>query len=324
MLVVILDNIIFLLAVFTMPFINVSLEYYTLIYLLSNLPGFILILILLHKKFNFRILFSIQNCKWLIYQSYPLFLYVFISNLFQQLDVIFLKYMKDEYTTGIYAVALRLSMPFSIIPSALITTLFPIIVSKYSIGNEKLNFIVKLSFKLLFLSAFSIAAIFTFKAEEITVLIFGEKYFSAGLISSILLWSQIFLFINFFALDLFTAFNYQKYTSRYSFVLISSNILLLLLLVPSLSATGASLAKILSSSIGFIYILFTLRKLKIKFNFITLKLFALFIMLIVIFYLSSKFSLLIYLIIVLTVSIISILFFKIFSKTEIRFILNSK
>lgn len=323
MLVVIMDNMIFLVAVVTMPYLNVSLEYYAIIYVISNLPGFILMIILLWNKFNFRIIFSLKNIRWLIHQSYPLLIYVFISNLFQQLDIILLKYFKDEYYSGIYAVALRLTMPFSIIPSALVTTLFPIIVSKYLIGDEKLNFIIKLSFKLLFILAFFISAIFSFKAEEITILFFGDKYAATGLLATILMWSQIFFFFNFFAIDLFTAFNYQKYTSVYSFILLISNIILLLILVQPFSALGAAIAKILSSFLGFVYIIFLMTKLKIKFNFLNFRLLILCVINLIIFSLISKLNLFLYLSVAITITGLSVLYFGIFSKSELKYFYDS-
>ena len=268
---IMLDNFVFLLLILFTPFFQASIYYVVTAYVISNIPGFFFVLNKLHKNYNYRFHFSLANWKWLIKESGPLITYVIILSIFQQVDLLILKYMDSEFATGIYSVALRLTLPLMIIPSAIASTIFPTLVKNVT-SNEKQNIkINKFIYKLLFFSAFVITILFSLKAKIIITLIFGPKYSEAYLPMIFLLVTQIFLFYNFHTINLMTAYNRQKKIIIYVSAIMILNLILNLILIPLYSYTGAGLSKLIAIAAGTFILSIIVTKEGLNFNFFNFK-----------------------------------------------------
>lgn len=314
-----IDNLFLLIGIYLLIISKISIFTFTLIYVFSNLPGFILQMLFLFKKFNYKFKFDNKNWNWLFKQSIPIGGLVILMSIFQQIDLIILNYVNSAYDAGIYSIALRLSMPLNIIPSSIVTTVFPIIVSKLN-DNLETTSINKFIFKLLFLISFLIAVVFSFKSTEYISFIFGKDYILSSFSSNLLLISQIFLFFNFFALDLLTAHNKQNYNFLYSSVLVFFNVSFAIFLIPAYDHNGAAIAKILTSVIGFIFLVFIMMKSKIGFNFFNVRVVIWGISIIIILYFISEFNIFFYTIIVFPIVIVLTILIKFFSDNEINLI----
>ena len=193
--IIFIDNLIFLIMVVLFPIVGGGLNYIIIAYVISNLPGFLILLFYLKKNFGYSFRFEFYNWKWLIKEAAPLYGYLILFAFFQQSDVLLLKFLDSDYSAGLYSVALRLTIPFGIIPFALITTIYPTFVTRV---KEKMDFniVINLTYKVLILLAISISILFLFKSTEIISLIFGADYSKASIPTVILFFSQIFLFFN--------------------------------------------------------------------------------------------------------------------------------
>jgi O-antigen/teichoic acid export membrane protein len=320
MLLNVLDNLLLLIGVFIMPYLNLGIIYFTTIYLLSNLPGFIFILILLHKNFSIKFKFVLMNFMWLVKESVPLAGFVIFTVIFQQIDTIIIKYSKTAFDAGIFSAAIRLTNPLNIIPSTIVTAFFPFIVNK-EIQKSKKDFVIKLLYKLLFLTSLIIAVVSSFKIHDFTVLIFGQNYYQASYPALLLFWSQIFLFFNFFSLDLLTANNLQKWNFIYAFTIVIINICLDIILIPLYSFTGASIAKLVASIVGTTFLSFILVKAGINFKCINIPVLGFISSVIGLFYLISLLPLYIYLLVGIPVFILLLFVFRLFDVEELKTIL---
>ncbi len=271
MIVVVLDNLIFLIMVILLPMLHMGLSYLVISYVASNIPGFLIIIYLSYKKFSYRIKFSFVKAKWLIKESAPLMGYVILIAVFQQIDILLLKNLDSTYSTGIYAIATRMAIPFNIIPYALITTFFPIIVKNIKGHDEKNSELMRFIFKILFFVSFLLALICSFKAEGIVVAIFGIKYQKSYMPMILLFWSQIFLFYNFFAVDLFTAYNKQKFNFIYGIVIVLIDLIISIILIPKFSYNGVGIAKLISTFIGAFFFYIVGNRVNINMKFINIK-----------------------------------------------------
>ncbi len=292
----VLDSSLLLIGVLLIPYLKFGIVYFTLIYLLSNLPGFIFLIISLYNNFTIKIKLRLTKVGWLLKESIPLAGFVILAVIFQQIDIIIIKYSKTSYDAGIFSAAARLTIPLNIIPSTFITVIFPFIVKESNPESRK-GAIIKLLYKLLFLISFIIAIVFSFKIEDFTILIFGRDYLEASLPASLLFWSQLFLFFNFFSLDLLTAKNLQSWNFFYALIIVIINISLDIILIPFYSYTGASIAKLVSSILGTAFLLYVLRKAEIDYNFFKLPILGFICLLIIIFYLMAALPFYLYLII---------------------------
>lgn len=254
-----LDNLILLGLIFFIPSAPDPVLYFVIIYSVSNVPGFFLMFYFLYKKFGYRYKFSLTQATWILKESLPLFGFVILTTVFLQIDVVILSYFKGNYDVGIYSAGVRLTMPLSIIPGAIVTTVFPILVKRLT-DKANTEFITNLVIKLLFFIAFILAAVFSFGSKEIVTIIFGQEYSSSALSASILYWCQIFLFFTHYSLNVLIADNRQHYNFLYSIVQVTANLIFAFLLIPNYSFVGAAIAKLIASFVSFVFILYALNK----------------------------------------------------------------
>ena len=266
-----IDSIFLLVFVFVMPYVGGGLEYLVIVYVAANIPGFILLIIFLSKKYKYRFSFSFKHGYWLVKESIPLFGTVILTTAFQQLDVLLLRSLDSEYSVGLYSAALRLTVPLSIIPQALITTIFPLIVRGREMGSASTMPTTRLVYKILFLFSFAISFIITFKAEHIIRLIFGGEYANAYLPMTILFWSILFTYFNTFTLNLLTVYNKQKYNFFATLLIVAVQILLVVILTPIYSYSGVAVARVAAGAAGTIFFIFILRGIGIQFNFFSIR-----------------------------------------------------
>lgn len=266
-----IDSIFLLVFVFLMPYVGGGLEYLVIVYVAANIPGFLLLIIFLSKKYKYRFSFSFKHGYWLVKESIPLFGTVILTTSFQQLDVLLLRSLDSEYSVGLYSAALRLTVPLSIIPQALITTIFPLIVRGREMGSTSTMPATRLVYKILFLFSFAISFIITFKAEQIISLIFGGEYANAYLPMTILFWSILFTYFNTFTLNLLTVYNKQKYNFFGTLLIVVVQIILVVLLTPIYSYSGVAVARVAAGAAGTIFFIFILRGIGIQFNFFSIR-----------------------------------------------------
>lgn len=263
MLLAILDNFVLLVLILFIPIMSDPVLYFVIVYALSNIPGFVLSFYYLRKKFGYKFEFTLEKGWWLLKESLPLFGFVVLTNIFLQIDVVILDSFKGHYDVGIYSAGARLTMPLSIIPGAIVTTVFPILVKRLK-ENENTDFINNMVIKLLYFISFVIAAVFTFESNTLVTIIFGSQYSATAYSAAILYWCQIFLFFAFYSLSVLIADNKQHYNFIYAGIQAGVNVLFCLLLIPKYSYVGASIAKLLASFISFVFIMFALTKFGFK------------------------------------------------------------
>lgn len=317
MAVLIFDNILFLILVFVMKSLDQGLMFFVISYFAANIPGFLIILFFLKKKFNFKFNFSFDKRFWLIKQSIPLYIFILLISLFQQLDSILIKNLDGLSAAGIYSAAIRLTMPLQFIITPIVITAFPIISRNFKKNPGQNELITVIIFKFIFFISFLIAVFGSFKSSDIILLIFGEEYKSAFIPFSLLLWTQIFLFFNFFSLDIVTAINHQKITSRYATIMVIINLSLLILLIPSFSFEGAAYAKLITALIGSGYLVYSLRRLSVKFNFWKFKIFIWIILIPLAAYFLAELSLLFYILTFISMVALLTITLRFFNNEEV-------
>ncbi len=256
----VLDNLILLLMVVFIPFMKDAVLFFVIVYAVSNIPGFILSFYYLTKKYNHKFNFTLDRWVWLLKESLPLFGFVILTAVFMQIDIVILNYFKGPRDVGIYSAGVRLTAPLSIIPGAIVTTVFPILMRRMSdqVSSDSLSNLV---IKLLYFISFVIAAVFTFESDSLVKLIFGPQYLAASLPASILYWSQIFIFFTYYTLVVLIAKNHQFYNFLFGAIQVVVNLGLNFLLIPKYSFLGASLAKLIASFASFVFILIVISKL---------------------------------------------------------------
>jgi O-antigen/teichoic acid export membrane protein len=311
----ILDSLLFLILVIIMPFVRGGINYFVLSYVFSTLPGFIIQFLFLEKKFDFKPKIIFYKAGWLLKEALPLAGFVLLTIVYQQFDVVLLTSYKDEYSAGIYSVATRLTMPLNLIPGIVVTTVFPYLVKNLR-DRLKTDAINSLVYKSLFLVSFVLAIIFSFRSETIVVLLFGAKFRAASLPASMIFWSLVFMFFNYFTLDLLTAHSRQILNLIYSLLLVSLNTILNVLLIPQYSYAGVGFSKLIAGFLGFTFLFWVLYRYGFKLSFINFKFVLWSISVSVLVFFLSFLPLVLYLLLSFLVIIVSLKLFGYFENEE--------
>jgi len=317
MIFAIIDNFVLLVLVLLMPILKVGLTYFVIVYVISNIPGFLLLIFFLNKQFEVAYRFSYEDFKWLFKEALPLAGFVLFAFLYLQVDILLLKYFVGMESVGYYSAALRLVQPLTFIPSAIVMTFFPIIVRNIEnkISNQQ---IINLIYKILFLMTVSFALGVMFKSDDLITFVFGAKYKIAGYPVLILFWSLVFSFFNFFSLDLLTAYKKQKFNFIYVLVITFVVIILDLLLIPSYGIDGASIGRLISGAVGSLFLFAMLKKQEIKMSFLKINTFVYFILLGTVAYIFENLYLLLFIIIMMFASIAFLFLLRVFSELELK------
>ena len=206
--------------------------------------------------------FLLWRWKWefartLMRDSWPLILSGIIVSIYINIDQVMIKHMIDEQAVGIYAIATRISTAWYFIPIAITSSMFPAILNaKYnnsSIYQQRLQAL----FDILVWLAILIAIVILCLSESIIDLLVGQEYAPAASVLSISIIAGIFTNIGLINNKFFEAENRQKDILYRSFMGISVNIILNIILIKKYGIYGAALATVaaqFSTSIVYTYL----------------------------------------------------------------------
>lgn len=246
-----LDAITLILVIAAMVLSQASLPALAAAYVLSNLPGFVLTIRGAYKIVKPKIVWVQKLNHMLLRESFPLFLYAMVMTLYDRLDVILLEAMKAQEDVGLYAAAFRLVSPLNFVPMAVVTTLYPLM-SKYGVtSSEKLNRTFSSGMKILFVIIVPLAVGATFFSDTIFSLLYTAAYQQAAPVFGILMWAEVFVFLNFFIADFNNSGGRQTLNLKAATFMCAANLGLNLLMIPRWNITGASMAKLTTSILGF-------------------------------------------------------------------------
>lgn len=220
-------------------------------YVLANVPGFLFILRLAMKRVSLRMIVDRETVKWLLKESFPLFLYLGFAMAYERMDVLFLKIFWDESTVGLYSSAFRLTAPLVFIPFAVTSAMYPLM-SRVVEGKENRQVILfSMGLKILFLIGITLGVLGTLFGQGIFRLLYGPLYAQAEEPFQFLLWSQGIAFLTFFLIDFNNSQKRQKYNTYYIISALVLAVPIQWLLISRMSVLGASLAKLVLNVIGF-------------------------------------------------------------------------
>ena len=220
-------------------------------YVLCNLPGFILTLWGTWKIVRPRFILDKELCRMLLRESTPLFFSAGLMVFYDRFDVILLEAMKGHDSVGLYAAAFRLVSPLSVIPLAVVSSLYPLM-SKYGIASaEKLKKTFTSGMKILFVIGLPFALGATFFHEKIFYVLYTPVFQPAAEAFGVLMWAQAFVFLNYFLADFNTAIGRQRVNFWAALLMCTTNLGLNAILIPRWDTLGASSAKLATNILGF-------------------------------------------------------------------------
>ncbi len=246
-----LDALLMIIFIFVLVELSASLQTIAVFYVLASVPGFILTMWYSVRHFPIKLNLNYNSIKWLFTESWPLAVYVALNALVLNIDVLLLKHFQDNIAVGNYSAAFRLTYPLNFIPMAIVMSLYPLMSQSYRDSQKRLVKLFQYGIKILLLLGFGLALGTTFIYREIITLLYANNFSDAPLPLMILMWAELFLFLNFFLVDFNNSINQQHKNTIAIAWMVFVNLAINLYFIPNWSVIGAGLAKLVTNMIGF-------------------------------------------------------------------------
>lgn len=233
-----------------------SIEVIVAVYVLSNLPGFVLLLTSSIRAINPSFHSDSINSYRIIREAFPIGLSNIMTVLYLVAGSLILFHFRGANEVGYYALAFRLITSLRIIPEAMMHSLFPLLAKAHPEEPQQAVSIFKTAVRYGAFIAFPLAVGTVIVAPSIVVLMSGDSFKPAATALAILIWATFLAFFNIILRFTFNAISLQKYSLWISVSMILTSVLLSFLLIPKYGFVGASYALVLTEGIGLVLGLF--------------------------------------------------------------------
>ncbi|RLI54126.1 MAG: hypothetical protein DRP09_13890 [Candidatus Thorarchaeota archaeon] len=189
--------------------------------------------------------------KYLFKECLPLAMASAIWVIYYQIDKVMLSIMMGDTPVGIYSAAYKLCDPFSLIPSALMISLFPLMSGYFKNSKERLIKSYRLSFKYILIIMLPITIGTVLLADKIILLVYKAPFTASITVLQILIWSIVFGSMSSVLLNLLISIDKQKLNTLSTGLCAITNITLNYFLIPVLSYNGAAIATVATNIVLF-------------------------------------------------------------------------
>ena len=214
---------------------------------------FIVVALLWVSRYRFQL---VLRARWtrmrrMLRDSAELGGFIFLFVLSMRLDQILLFHLRGEEDVALYAVGVRLSEALSILPEAVMVTVFPLLVSSEHTAPDRFHHTNRLGFKYLAGVGILIAFAMTILRDGVVGVLYGPSYAAAAVPMAVLCWNMSVGYVGVIYLSLFLAQSRQRSLLLVSALALAVNILLNLAWIPPYGATGAAVATLVANLAGF-------------------------------------------------------------------------
>lgn len=189
--------------------------------------------------------------KQLLKDSWPLIFSGFMATVYLKIDQVMINTMLDDTATGLYAAAVKLSEAWVSIPWIIGASLYPALVNAFKEDKERFQERITQTYILQIGVAMAIIVPVVLLAVPITQFVFGEVYAASAIALQLHIGSLLFIFLGSVANRWLIIEGIQRYWMINSVIGAISNIILNLILIPTMGINGAALATLLSYAFAF-------------------------------------------------------------------------
>ena len=219
-------------------------------FLLGDSLGLLLSCVIVQRKFTtFSPGMNPGFCKFLLKNSLPFALNTVSIALFIRIDTVMLSIFEGDAAAGWYSTAHSLVYSALMIPFTYTTVLFPVFSQFYG-QKHYLRFAFERSFKFFLFLGLGLSLFVSFFSNQIILTIFGAGFTNSITILAILVWVSSFLFFRYIYITMLGAIDKQVIVSKILVSLALLNIVLNALLIPPLGGIGATIAALITETVG--------------------------------------------------------------------------
>lgn len=232
---------------------SLSLIDYLYSYLGAILVGFLLgtYFVFVHIL-NLRIEVPKLQMKQVLVQSFPYSISYFFVNIYFWIDSVMIEYFHGTSDVATYSVAYKIVFALSLIPFFFMNAIYPRLSKHYKFSTQSFHKYIQFALRYITLISLAVFPTLFLLAEIIIVLLYTDVYIQSVMVFKIILWAQLFAFYSYIFMYVFNSMDkplYYTYTVGFCLML---NIVLNLLLIPTWSYIGASIATVSTEFVALI------------------------------------------------------------------------
>lgn len=182
----------------------------------------------------------------LLKDSWPLIFSCLVIMIYLRIDQVMLGEMTDSTEVGVYSVAVRLAEVWFFIPGAIYWSLLPSLVEAKAADEALFYRRLQKYYNLMAMLAYLIVLPVMFLADWLVLILFGAPYAAAGPMLAILIWVNLFTFLEIARSAFFNVMNWNRIYLLTLALGACLNIVLNLLLIPSYGGLGAVISSVIS------------------------------------------------------------------------------
>lgn len=239
-------------------FFSATVYYFVFANLIQSIAVACFLLYAYKLKSNIKIAewkFNLKKAKELFSQGWMVYLGSIFAVIYLKVDQVMLRWFDGAETVGIYAVAAQLSEAWYFIPTAIVATFFPKLISLREKSEAAFNKRFQQLLDLLFTLAFGVALIVTFSADSLVDIFFGKHYEQSASVLVIHIWAAVFIFMRAAFSRWILIENALKFSLITQGAGASINILLNFFFIPRFGAIGAAYATLTSYAFASFFVL---------------------------------------------------------------------
>jgi O-antigen/teichoic acid export membrane protein len=194
--------------------------------------------------------------RYMIKESLPFGISTIFIRIYYYVDTFMISLLiaNPNEIMGWYNAAYRLILVLSFIPSNFLAALYPVMSKCYVSSDNSVQFMFERSFKYLSAIAVPIGVGTTLLSDRIIYFVCGPGYSPSVIALQILVWSEVFIFLNITFGNLLNSTNQQMVVTKQTIGSAMLNIALNLILIPRYSYVGASIATVATELFAFIFL----------------------------------------------------------------------
>jgi O-antigen/teichoic acid export membrane protein len=196
--------------------------------------------------------------RYIIKESFPLFISTLFVQAFLRVDVFVLKALRNLSEVSLFFAPYTLVVRLQMIPQTIVMAFFPVLSRLASTDRDSFEKSYEKIFRLLFILSLPIAVVTTVLADKIILLFFGSNFKEATISLQILIWAINLTFLETLLGYVLISLNKQRLLSIIYALVFFSNLLLDIILVPLYGYIGACIgslaAYILRTGLTYYYV----------------------------------------------------------------------
>lgn len=239
---------------------SAGVEFFALTNSVKFLVAGVVVVLIFFLKADVRLSVSFRDAKYLIGKSYHLIISSIASTVCCQIDKIMIGKMMNETHLGFYSAAVTIAELWEFVPSAMVNSARPLILSKKETDYKE----YERRFQLLLLGitclGVMVSLIFMVVGDLTIKILYGNEYMEASVPLAVLIWSTAVASVGYARNVWFVAEDCQQYVKYFTIAGAAFDFIANLWFIPTFGIIGAAITTTLSHIlVGFIAPLFVKR-----------------------------------------------------------------